>query len=585
MKVELKNRNLTDLGLVADTKAWMSATHVDVSLNQLHSLQPLAELHNLKSIVATANNLQRLPPTWLKNLSQLTTLSLARNVLDVGQQPLPSLPMLNTLLLQANQNLTAVGVDAMKINRLRALTELDLSDTNLDTAEPLRGMISLTHLTLDRNHLGAARSSLSALDSLRNLVELSLGWNRLSGKALGALQGCASTLALVRLNNNSIDTLQHLPNLPNLVELDLAYNRLSHWALLDSSDDSICPLLEILNISYNSFNLASSEHILASLPSLAEVYIAGNSGSISAQLTGRGIIVHGEDQETGQPHTGSNDHHSNSGVRGQSNTDMAFAGLQLEQMRNKLTRRIQAAKEAVRNQARPPSEKPVAKAPALGGKRSPTARGSIARARNIANVAKGQPDSPCVVTEHKNIPESAPFDTSMPAPVPEPTSIAETPRSSEAVDLSESAPPSTPTATPKPGAISDPACLPEAASQSQPLPFTESLLTCDNDAAPMMKLRTHIQRVKKEGNASPRPASVTGYRGRLAAAMALDSEASIALERTKVDIKVPPPREMARTSCRNFVLPQKAGSTGRAKSRATRSAFPAALVCRSNLGS
>ena len=260
----------------------MKLRSLDVSFNHLRAvegLEPLQDLRELKLYCNALTSVRGIGPS-----ETLVTLLLQSNRLEAprssGVPGLEGLPNLSLLRIDNNPQLGDDGVSALRLESLTKLTELNASGTGLTTTEPLRGLAStLETLHLDRNSLGrkAGRSGhgcstvgngqlnsspqvtpsacsgsssevssigssgvasvpepLRAVGALKSLTELHLGWNELHDGALRALRGLASKLSTLKLNDNSLASLEHLPALPALTELDLARNLITSLAVFSA---------------------------------------------------------------------------------------------------------------------------------------------------------------------------------------------------------------------------------------------------------------------------------------------------------------------------------------------------------------
>jgi internalin A len=118
-------------------------TELDLSINQLVDLQPLAGLTNLKELRLDSNQIVDIKP--LAGLTNLTVLYLHTNqIIDV--QPLTGLTKLTALYLYSNQI-----VDVQPLAGLTNLTILGLRSNQIVYTDSLSGLTKLTVLHLNSN--------------------------------------------------------------------------------------------------------------------------------------------------------------------------------------------------------------------------------------------------------------------------------------------------------------------------------------------------------------------------------------------------------------------------------------------------
>lgn len=218
--LSLHNRQLRSmLGLSSCTRLRV----LDLSFNSLQLIEGLEALGDLRELRLYANAITHV--RGMESNSKLTTLLLHDNNLGPAPAAGSSLPLptrLETLRIDLNPALGAAGLALFRLDRLPALTELNASSTNLQSADGLRGMLAIQTLHLERNGI----SMLGAVSTMSTLKELYLGHNALVSASLPSL-GRLSALSLLRLDANRIDDLAPLPRLPALVELYLGGNAVS----------------------------------------------------------------------------------------------------------------------------------------------------------------------------------------------------------------------------------------------------------------------------------------------------------------------------------------------------------------------
>jgi internalin A len=118
-------------------------TELDLSINQLVDIQPLAGLTNLKELRLDSNQIVDIQP--LAGLTNLTILYLHTNqIVDV--KPLAGLTKLTALYLYSNQI-----VDVQPLAGLTNLTILGLRSNQIVYLDSLAGLTKLTVLHLNSN--------------------------------------------------------------------------------------------------------------------------------------------------------------------------------------------------------------------------------------------------------------------------------------------------------------------------------------------------------------------------------------------------------------------------------------------------
>jgi internalin A len=131
-----KNCNLADRQL-------RTLTELDLSINQLVDIQPLAGLTNLKELRLDSNQIVDINP--LAGLTNLTILYLHTNQI-VDLKPLAGLTNLTALYLYSNQI-----VDVQPLSGLTNLTMLGLRSNQIVDVQSLAGLTNLTLLHISNN--------------------------------------------------------------------------------------------------------------------------------------------------------------------------------------------------------------------------------------------------------------------------------------------------------------------------------------------------------------------------------------------------------------------------------------------------
>jgi uncharacterized protein (TIGR02996 family) len=205
------------------------------------------------------------------SLPELTELRLAFNHLPGSSMTLlaasPLMSQLEHLDLRGNSECGGEGLARLlehpAANRLKTLQLAQV----LLTPDTLRRLASaalpnLTHLWLDRGHLGAELPKRLAFGSgLPALRHLSLGRNQLGNDAINALADSTALWQLrsLNLNNNYIDeegvrVLANSPNFASLEELNLQDNALSDEAAYLLIESPYLTRLKVLDVDDNSLS-------------------------------------------------------------------------------------------------------------------------------------------------------------------------------------------------------------------------------------------------------------------------------------------------------------------------------------------
>lgn len=159
------------------------------------------------------------------------------------------------------------------LSRCSALEILSVDRNDLTSLQGLTGCGALVHLSAGDNEIEAL--PVKALHACRRLRELSLPRNALGSNELAGLSPVASSLVVLRLQANRIESLQTMPVLHQLQDLLLAGNRLTDGAL--DCLATCTPLLEVLDVSDNRFQQLESIHRpLEPLLELRELLVVGN---------------------------------------------------------------------------------------------------------------------------------------------------------------------------------------------------------------------------------------------------------------------------------------------------------------------
>ena len=138
----------------------VNLTALNLDLNEVSDLGPLAGLVNLETLLLGGNNISDISP--LANLTNLQDLRLDVNdISDIG--PLANLTKLTNLRLTDN----AIG-DLSPLRGLTSLEDLQIEDNEVSDLSPLEGLTTLERVSLEDNDI-------SEIGALVNNVGLSSG--------------------------------------------------------------------------------------------------------------------------------------------------------------------------------------------------------------------------------------------------------------------------------------------------------------------------------------------------------------------------------------------------------------------------
>ena len=167
----------------------MNLTWLDLGVNEIRDISPLAGLIRLEALWIFANPLSDLSP--LANLVNLKTLDLG--VCQIANiRPLANLRNLEILRLDSN-----LIEDIAPLSNLMMLTELGLADNRIADISSLTNLRNLEILRLHYNQI----QDITPLANLKNLTELWLTANRIVD--ISPLENL-TTLEELRIQNNPI---------------------------------------------------------------------------------------------------------------------------------------------------------------------------------------------------------------------------------------------------------------------------------------------------------------------------------------------------------------------------------------------
>lgn len=259
-ELKINNCSLSAADL-AGLKDNLSVEAVDLSQNQIASVEALREVRSIRKLDLSSNSLQNLEP--LANLSWISELDLSYNAVT-SIEPLASLKRLNILdcsyllisdlaPLAGNTSLSELNIECCSITDLAplegctGLTKLSCSSNQLIYIDALSGCPALREFTADRNKIG----SIDALSGLRKLELLDVSSNLIEKlpEDMSAMQSLKSLM----IANNNISSLKPLSKLGSLEEVNLEYNRVSSLECLTS-----CEKLKVIKAFGNASTIAVS---------------------------------------------------------------------------------------------------------------------------------------------------------------------------------------------------------------------------------------------------------------------------------------------------------------------------------------
>ncbi|KAH8348149.1 hypothetical protein KR084_004834 [Drosophila pseudotakahashii] len=253
--LHLANNKLNDT-TVLEIRNLSNLTKVSLKRNLLEVIPKFVGLSGLKHLVLANNHITSISSEALAALPLLRTLDLSRNQLhtiEVNSFPKPN--SLVHLILSFNEITT---VNEHSFAALNNLTDLELNNNRLSTL-PIRvfkNLNRLKKLALNFNQLEINWSTFSGLVSMKNL--------QLKSNKIRALQDgvfyVMHNIETIDLAMNQISSLsrQGLFNLTKLRHLNLSYNAINRievdtWEFTQS--------LEVLDLSNNAINEFKPQHL------------------------------------------------------------------------------------------------------------------------------------------------------------------------------------------------------------------------------------------------------------------------------------------------------------------------------------
>ncbi|CBY08311.1 unnamed protein product [Oikopleura dioica] len=254
--------------LPAEIVCCQNLEELDISYNQLASLEDLSELPNLKSLIAKSNLILEtsLPPEIFHK--ELNVLDLQKNKLRAVPERLEEAEGLLVLNLADNQ---ISEIPQTTFVNLCDLMHLDLSGNKLETLPAqMRRLSSLRIMNISNNPLGFAQ--LRQLPSLIALKELYLSnTQRTAANLPQSFEEISQTLEVIDLSSNQ---LQEIPDClfecVQLRRLNLSNNEISEVHL------QIDKWHHLRNLNLSNNKLTSLPASLQKLTQLTSLYISEN---------------------------------------------------------------------------------------------------------------------------------------------------------------------------------------------------------------------------------------------------------------------------------------------------------------------
>ncbi|KAG2707192.1 hypothetical protein I3843_05G125100 [Carya illinoinensis] len=249
----------------------MQLTQLDVAGNQISGILPAAleNLTNLTFLSMAQNLLTGSIPTYFGEFQNLEGLSLDGNrFLGLIPSSIGNLTRLVTLNLSQNK---LEGSIPSSFGNFKSLQELDISENSLIGAIPINILSSqLLVLNLSQNSLTGTLPV--EVGNSRNIYRLDVSKNNFSGEIPRTLANCLS-LEYLYLQGNSFqgNLPPSLASLKGLQYLDLSQNNLSGMIPNDLQELSV---LLYLNLSFN--NLAGEVPTEGIFRDASRVSVAGN---------------------------------------------------------------------------------------------------------------------------------------------------------------------------------------------------------------------------------------------------------------------------------------------------------------------
>ncbi len=239
---DIENRKTVDS--LESLRIMKDLVYLDVSYNNLSSLNGIGGMNNLKTLKAVSNQIVNAEEaSGLKNLTRL----------EISNNQLTNLTGINRLekvkcLDVSNNNLTSMK----GIGKLKKLEKLNLSGNCLSKVNGIKKLNNLKELYLNDNKL----TKVGEIGQVKNLTVLFLDRNQLTEtKGIGKLK----RLEILHLSSNRLTKLGDIKQLKSLKNLILSRNR---FKKLSDSDLNCLKKLNYLNMNENELKKLPSKKSL-----------------------------------------------------------------------------------------------------------------------------------------------------------------------------------------------------------------------------------------------------------------------------------------------------------------------------------
>lgn len=230
----------TGFASMADMSTFDMLDYVDITGNDIQSLQGLASNFRLKTLIAKHNKLSNVAPLFKHENLQILDISDNSFVTTDWLARAAFAPNLIALIARGNQLVALESLAA-----LRNIQALVVSDNQIEDISPIMQLTTLTKLSASKNQIRIIPDSIAKLHRLR---ELRLSHNKIA--ALPAKESLvkAMSLDILDLGHNRITSLDNLVSCASLTQLNIAENP----AIVQVSDlqehvQQLCPSIQVID--------------------------------------------------------------------------------------------------------------------------------------------------------------------------------------------------------------------------------------------------------------------------------------------------------------------------------------------------
>ncbi|KAG8485247.1 hypothetical protein CXB51_021165 [Gossypium anomalum] len=289
----LRNNKIADFvdNKVSLSSALNNLEFLDLTNNYFNDSILLSEevqpMMNLETLDLTRNLLNNNNLTYLKGLSSLKSLNIGGNQLEgsIDIRVLNNLTKLKELDLSDNKIESLLsphdGERSLNLTNLEELI-LDSNSFNNSVLAQLSGLSNLKSLSIRSNQL---KGSINIKDggrslNLTNLEELILVSNSFTNSLLAQLSGFSNLKSLRIMNNQlkgSINIKELLDSLSNLEELDISFNKVKEFVPIENKENGSLGKLKIATLDYVfTGGTTSLIQLLETFSSVKTLYLKGN---------------------------------------------------------------------------------------------------------------------------------------------------------------------------------------------------------------------------------------------------------------------------------------------------------------------